>query len=181
MKRIAIDFAPPGLRRTLFHTSAAAWALFAGALALCLVAAFTAWSLHTQRRSDEAQLARAMARANALVVLPVQAPQARISPAQAGAVNRAVLQLNLPWRALHDAVATSTPGTIALLALEPDARKRSLKITAEAKNSDDMVDYVAALKEQPLFADVVILRHQVNDQDPNRPIRFQLEAAWKAR
>ncbi|MES3020092.1 MAG: PilN domain-containing protein [Pseudomonadota bacterium] len=176
-----IDFAAPGLRRALHRTGPGAWLLCVLALALCLAVAASAWSLLAQRRSDAAQLARADARANAVVVRELPAPQPRISEAQAGAVNRAVLQLNLPWRALHDAVAGATPASVALLALEPDARRRSLKITAEARTADDMIDYVSRLKEQDLFTDVVITRHEINDQDPNRPLRFQLEAAWMAR
>ncbi|HZV65151.1 MAG TPA: PilN domain-containing protein, partial [Telluria sp.] len=65
-------------------------------------------------------------------------------------------------------------------ALEPDARKRTMRITAEAKTSDDMIAYVEQLKQQELFAAVVLTRHEINDQDPNKPIRFQLDAQWTA-
>ena len=95
-------------------------------------------------------------------------------------MNAAVLQLNLPWRALQDAVAAATPPAIALLALEPDARKRSCASRAEARSSDDMIDYVERLKREELFSDVALTRHEINEQDPNRPIRFQLDAAWSA-
>jgi hypothetical protein len=37
-------------------------------------------------------------------------------------------------------VLAATPRTVALVAMEPDPRKRILKITAETKTSDDMVD-----------------------------------------
>jgi hypothetical protein len=63
-----------------------------------------------------------------------------IPEAQATFVNGAILQLNLPWRELQDAVLAATPRTVALVAMEPDPRKRILKITAETKTSDDMVD-----------------------------------------
>ncbi|UUZ49987.1 hypothetical protein LP420_07885 [Massilia sp. B-10] len=62
------------------------------------------------------------------------------------------MQLNLPWRALHDAIGAATPPEIAMLALEPDARKRTMKITAEAKSSDAMIGYVEELKKQELFS-----------------------------
>jgi Tfp pilus assembly protein PilN len=103
-----------------------------------------------------------------------------VPPAQADAVNAAVLQLNLPWRALHDAVQSATPAAIALLALEPDAKRRSLRITAEAKSSDDMIAYVVRLRGQDGFGAVALVRHEINEQDPNRPIRFQVDAAWSA-
>jgi hypothetical protein len=90
------------------------------------------------------------------------------------------MQLNLPWRALQDAIGAATPPTIAMLALEPDARKRSMKITAEAKSSDAMIAYVEELKKQELFSDVALTRHEINELDPARPIRFQIEAEWTA-
>jgi Tfp pilus assembly protein PilN len=104
-----------------------------------------------------------------------------IPEAQATFVNAAILQLNLPWRELQDAVLAATPRTVALVAMEPDPRKRILKITAETKTSDDMVDYIAALKDQESFSGVILTRHEINDADPNRPLRFQLEATWQAR
>jgi Tfp pilus assembly protein PilN len=67
---------------------------------------------------------------------------------------------------------------VALLALEPDARRRSLRITAEARNSDDMLAYVAKMQEQGWFASVALVRHEIAEQEPNRPLRFQLSAQW---
>lgn len=98
--------------------------------------------------------------------------------AQANAVNRAIAQLNLPWRDVFDAIETATPESVALLTLDPDAKKRLLKATAEAKTSDAMIAYIEQLKQEPFFDLVVLTRHEVNEQDPNRPIRFQFDAHW---
>lgn len=180
MKPLHIDFAPPSLRRALYRTSPRAWVLAAVALLLCAAAAVLGYRLMLQQRADQAQLNAALTRAKAPVVVAVAAEQPKISEVQAAAVNAAVMQLNLPWRALHDAIGSATPASIAMLALEPDARKRSMKITAEAKSSDAMIAYVEELKKQELFSDVVLTRHEINEQDPNRPIRFQIEAEWVA-
>ena len=180
MKRLEIDFAPRSWRRTLHHTRASAWILTGVALLLCVAAGALGARLLAQQRADRAQLHAALTRAKAPVMVSVAAPAQPIPDAQAAAVNSAVMQLNLPWRALHDAVGAATPARIALLALEPDARRRSIKITAEAKTSDAMIGYVEALKEQDLFAGVALTRHEINELDPNRPIRFQLEAEWRA-
>lgn len=177
MKPVRIDFAPPGMARTLHRTPPAAWMLAAFALILLLAAAVAAADLMKRQRAHERQLAVLQARA----AVPAAAPPAAATPiseTQAAAVNAAVMQLNLPWRALQDAVAAATPPGVALLALEPDARKRSLRISAEARTSDEMIDYVARLKREELFSDVALTHHEINDQDPNRPIRFELDAAW---
>ena len=127
----------------------------------------------------EGQLQRAQQRVLAATQGPAPWRPAPIAPAQAAAVNAAILQLNLPWRDLQDALASATPPDVALLALEPDARKRVLKITAETTSSDAMVAYVAQLKQQELFGTrVQLLRHEINALDPNKPLRFQLEARW---
>ena len=67
-----------------------------------------------------------------------------------------------------------------LLALEPDARKHVLRLTAEVKNSDDMIGYIELLKQQEFFSAVTLTRHEVSELDPNRPLRFQLDAEWRA-
>jgi Tfp pilus assembly protein PilN len=90
------------------------------------------------------------------------------------------MQLNVPGRDLVEAVRAATPGNVALLALalEPDAKRRTLRITAEAKNSDDMLAYVAKMEEQGWFGAVALVRHEIAEQEPNRPLRFQLSAQW---
>jgi hypothetical protein len=88
------------------------------------------------------------------------------------------MQLNLPWRDVLDAVEAATPESIALLMLEPDAKKRRLKGTAEAKSSESMISYIEELKRQKYFSEIILTRHETNDQDPNRPLRFLFEAQW---
>lgn len=178
MKPLRIDFAPPSLARTLFHTSRPAFALAAVALVLAGLAAAQALRLSEQRRLDAEQVARVVQHhAVPVQVAPVQA-KVTVSAAQAAAVNAAVLQLNLPWRDLQQAIGDATPATVALLALEPDARKRTVRITAEARGSDDMIGYIEQLQAQAWFTSVVLTHHETNDVDPNKPVRFQIDAQW---
>jgi Tfp pilus assembly protein PilN len=179
MKRVHIDFAPPGVRRTLFRTPRHAYALAWAALCLGGPAAIHAYGYLNAQRAWEAQLAARHARAGAPLATPVALRPPVATEGQAAAVNAAILQLNLPWRALHDAVKAATPPTVALLALEPDAKRRTLRITAEARGSDEMLAYVERLQREDWFADVALTRHEINEQDPNRPIRFQLDAQWR--
>ena len=41
-----------------------------------------------------------------------------------------------------------------------------------------MFGYLATLNHQSFFYAVLLTRHDINEQDPNRPIRFQFEAEW---
>ncbi|PIF09333.1 hypothetical protein [Janthinobacterium sp. 13] len=179
MTRLDIDFAPPGWRRSLHRVPVWAWMTGVLGVALAVTAACSGSAALQRQQLREGQLHRAQQRMMAAMQGPAPAPQIAIAPAQAAAVNAAILQLNLPWRDLQDALASATPPAIALLALEPDARKRVLKITAETTGSDAMVAYIAQLKQQELFgARVQLLRHEINALDPNKPLRFQLEARW---
>jgi Tfp pilus assembly protein PilN len=179
MKRVRIDFAPPSLRRTLFRTPRAGWALAYMAVILCLPLAFSANAYLKSERALEAELAARSAKVVAPSVVVAAPAKINISAPQAAAVNAAILQLNLPWRDLHDAVQGATPASVALLALEPDAKRRVLRITAEARSSDDMLAYVERLQDEAWITGVALTRHEINEQDPNRPIRFQLDAEWR--
>lgn len=180
MKPVRIDFAAPSLARTLYRTPPAAWMLAVLALGLCAGAGAVYAGLAKREQAHQAALAALRARSSVVVVAPVVDSRPPVSSTQAAAVNAAVLQLNLPWRALQEAVAGASQPGIALLSLEPDARKRSLKIGAEAKSADDMIEYIARLKRQELFADVVLTHHEISEEDPNHPVRFELDAAWSA-
>jgi Tfp pilus assembly protein PilN len=181
MKPMHIDFAPRSARHSLHQLHPALLAAGVVGALLCAGAALTGWKMAQQQREREHQIQHALERQAALSAAPVTVAKTAIPEAQAVFVNGAIMQLNLPWRALQDAVAAGTPKTVALVALEPDQRKQILKITAEAKSSDDMVGYVEELKQQELFSSVMLTRHEINEADPNRPLRFQLEAVWVAK
>lgn len=178
MNRIRIDFAPPSLSRSLLRTGLWTWLLFVMGVTLCLVAALNVNALTAkiaavdeETRSFETKLSERAA------AQPVS-KKITINEGQANAVNTAIAQLNLPWRDIFDAIEAATPATVALLALDPDAEKHIVKGLAEAKSSDEMIDYIARLKRQSFLQDVVLLKHEVNEQDSNRPLRFQFEAHW---
>jgi Tfp pilus assembly protein PilN len=176
-----IDFANAGWRRALYRVHPV---MLAGAAAgtLMLLAGAILGMQAAQQQAAREQTLQARQRSQAAAVrAPVRQPETAIPEAQAASVNAAVLQLNLPWRQLQDAIAAASSPAVALLALDPDPRKQVLKITAEAKNSDDMVGYIEQLKQQEFFTGAALLRHETNDQDPNRPLRFQVEVQWRTR
>jgi Tfp pilus assembly protein PilN len=97
------------------------------------------------------------------------------------AAARTVLnQLTVPWDALFQALESVDEPDAAVLALSPDAEKRQIKILAEAKNFAAMVSYHRKLAQHPLFTDVALADHEVMEQDPDRPVRFNLTGTWKA-
>lgn len=179
MKRLQIDFAPQSVRRGLWQTGPWTWLFCVCGAALMLVAILTANRLHagiaTAGEKTRAAQTKLLAREASLP----EPNKTDITEAQANTVNAAISQLNLPWRDILDAIEAATPAHVALLSLDPDAKKHLIRGHAEAKNSDEMIDYIWQLKRQPFLSDVVLLKHETNEQDPHKPLRFQFEAQWQ--
>lgn len=107
-------------------------------------------------------------------------PTETISIPEIEAINHAVSQMNLPWGDLFGIFEAHPNKGVALIALEPNGQKQLLSIVAEARKPEDMADYLGMLASDKFFTQVTLTRHEINEQDPNRPIRFTLEACWTA-
>ena len=101
-----------------------------------------------------------------------------VSSDSISAINLAIRQLNLPWSEIFTALEDTTPENIALLSLMPDAKGQTLSIVAEAKTTDEMVDYVRLLNSNRLFDTTSISKHEINEKDSNKPVRFEVLARW---
>ncbi|HYD82015.1 MAG TPA: hypothetical protein VEC06_19605 [Paucimonas sp.] len=178
MKRLDIDFAPRGGYMFPGRLHPAAWLAGAIALAAGAYAGSTLFDLARRHQELASEVRQARMQLSRQSMHRQPSPPAAVPEPQARTVNAAIAQLNLPWRDVFDAIEAATPATIALLSLEPDAAKQVVRGTAEAKNGDAMIAYIEELKKQPFFAFVVMTRHEVNLQDPNKPLRFQFEAQW---
>jgi hypothetical protein len=100
-----------------------------------------------------------------------------VEAAQAQYARQTVRNLNTPWAELLRALE-SAPTNVALLVVEPSAGKRSVAITAEASNAGDMLDYIAALHADGRLTRIALVSHQLQEQAPGAPLRFQLRANW---
>ena len=179
MNTLDIDFAPPGFNRALRRLKPWAFLAIVAGIALGAWSAMRAHEMLDRIAIEDITMHRATANLDKRAHAKPVVEKINISETEADAVNDAVAQLNVPWRDLLDAIESATPKDIALLSLDPDAAKHILRGTAEAKSGDDMVAYVEQLKKPGFFDVVVLTRHEVNEQDPNKPLRFQFEAHWQ--
>ena len=88
-------------------------------------------------------------------------------------------QLTIPWAALVGALENASSRDVALLQLQPDASQRRLHLTAEARDRQAMFSYLARLEAAPALAEVHLISHELQQQDPQRPIQFSLQAMLK--
>lgn len=178
MKPIQIDFAPPSLHRAVARTRPYAWLAALAGVALCVSAMAVGYG--TMQQAGEWQRRRLALREQQARNTPPAARTAPVTEAQASAINNTIARLNLPWRDLFQAIEAGTPADrIALLELSPDPTRHAIKGSAEARNAEDMLAYITRLGTQPFFTSVVLTRHEINEQDPNRPLRFQFVAEWR--
>lgn len=169
---LQIDFAP-GARRVSWTGR---WLLGAGAVLLAIGLAQSGRLLE-QRAQAKAALADAQARrARGAVAPPKGKPDAR-QVALIRATHQVSSDLTTPWSRLLTALG-ATGKEVALLSVEPSVAKRSVRLTAEARDSTAMLDYLAALQHDARLSCVVLLSHQVQLQAPGTPIRFQVQAQW---
>lgn len=94
---------------------------------------------------------------------------------QANAILR---ELAMPWNGLFTAVETSGEKDVALLSVQPDAQRRVLRLSGEARNLAALLRYVERLEKNPALSRVYLTQHEIRGQDPERPVRFALNADW---
>jgi Tfp pilus assembly protein PilN len=89
-------------------------------------------------------------------------------------------QLSLPWGSLVEALEQASTHDVAVLQLQPDADNRVLRLTAEARHSKAMFEYVRRLGAAKGLADAHVVSHHMQREDPQRPIQFSVQAAMKS-
>ncbi|HWU35247.1 MAG TPA: hypothetical protein VN023_08445 [Methylovorus sp.] len=93
------------------------------------------------------------------------------------AVKTVMAELALPWRPLFKTLEGLNTPEVKLLAIEPNARQRKIRITAEAMDVEGMLAYVQKLAAQAILRDVFLLTHEHSEGKP-MPVHFVVEAAW---
>ena len=90
-----------------------------------------------------------------------------------------VRQLALPWGTLVRAIEQAATRDVALLQLQPDADSRLVRLTAEARHREAMFDYVRRLAAAKGLANVHVVSHQVQQDDPRKPVQFSVQASMR--
>jgi Tfp pilus assembly protein PilN len=91
-----------------------------------------------------------------------------------------VRQLTLPWSDIIRAIEGASMPDVGILNMQPDAQQRLLKLTAEAKSREAMLEYVRRIAQTKGLSNVYIVNHQVRTEDASRPIQFSVQASLGA-
>ena len=95
--------------------------------------------------------------------------------------NHTIHQLNLPWDILFIQLEKAKDEGVALLEVEPNANTSAIKVVGEAKDYEAMLKYVRSLSAQGVLQGVYLTDHKMDDQNPDKPIKFSLEASWASK
>jgi hypothetical protein len=163
MQRIALDFV-----RRAPRSRWAGRVLLAVALGVAGDLAFTYAQLDRAVKANEAVVARAQPRKAV----------AQASPEELALARDTVERLGLPWTKLFAALESATSDQVALLAIEPDTKSGTVKISGDSKDYLAALGYVLNLSQADALSNVQLVRHELKQNDPQRPVAFSISAAW---
>jgi len=175
LRAIQLDFLQPTGRAL----RAGPWLLIAGTFAA--VAAIS-YEGHLKRETAAREERLATLQAIASRSLPSITARGADTPEVREQVKKAnaVLELmNVPWGELFAAIESAETGDVALLAVQPDARKRSVLIGGDARSLSAVFAYMERLERSKRLHGVVLLSHEVKSKEPGQPVAFTLSAAWQ--
>jgi len=170
MARLELDFAPARRNAPL------GWVLLAAGLVLATLAGVQFRAAHAERLAHAGELS---ALSGKLLPANAEAAGQAVDPRAAKAAAAVARDLRVPWSEMLTALEAVQARDVALLGVEPSPTRHNIRITAEAKTPDAMLNYVDALRGEA-FPEVHLASHQVQAQTPGEPVRFVVQARWKA-
>jgi hypothetical protein len=156
------------------------WALLiVGTLAAAL-ATDRSVEVWTSRARYGTELARLEAEGTASGRKPPAArtPADPRATARAAASRQLTQSLQRPWADLLDVIEVKPADDVALLSVEPSALKRTVRITAEARNTKAMLKHLDMLQSDSRLNMVTLMSHQRQAQLPGAPWRYQIQGTW---
>ncbi|HEX9395307.1 MAG TPA: hypothetical protein VF943_01080 [Burkholderiales bacterium] len=168
---LALDYAAPLQRRRWPGAAALAIAL---AIAAALVIRYG--EVQQERAALLARLDLQQAGTRAVRALP-----ARAAGDEAKSIEVVTRQLALPWPEMIESVESAANRQVALLVLQPEPERGTLRLTAEAGTPQAMLDYVRRLGESEALAGAHLVSHQVRRESAARPIQFVAQATLRGR
>lgn len=172
MRALRIDFAA---RR---GASPAGWMLLVAGLVAAVLVLFAHRDASERVAAQEAALRDVERSLPRTASRALTAQETRARKASLAAAQRIEDKLNLPWGALFSTLESLADDDVALLSLAPDPRKQQLRLSAEARTLEAMLAFHRRLEGSDELGDVALVNHEIVENAPERPVRFDLTARW---
>jgi hypothetical protein len=109
-----------------------------------------------------------------------QLPVSELTSTQIRGYNNVIRQLNVPWKNLFEDLESMTPMDVALISIEPDGARSTVKLVSEAKSLTTLLNYSSKLQQNGIFGRITYSKHETNEQDTNKPIRLSFELVLRS-
>lgn len=86
----------------------------------------------------------------------------------------------VPWDTLFRDIEAASGKDIAVLAIQPDANGKEVRLSGEARDSTALTAYLERLEAQPSLAYVFLAEHELKPEQGRGPLRFTVQANWVA-
>ncbi|MBD3813350.1 hypothetical protein [Thiobacillus sp.] len=145
------------------------------ALAVAGVAAMAwVWMNLQAAHATEAGLAMRIAALEKSQSRPAVQPVKRTDDAAQRTRSQVSAQLAYSWQPAFEALAAARSGKIALVSLDAVQSTSRLKLVAEARHLADAIAFIDALQQQPGIRRVELLQHELQADDAQKPLRFNI-------
>lgn len=123
-----------------------------------------------------------LAALNAAKRPPISRAEEIANDRAAVSMEQAAVDLATPWTVLLselEQVSKEMKGEVAVLAVEPDHAKHTVRVTAEARTLSLALAYVQRLQSSRSLNYPMLDRHETRADDAQHPVRFELTGEWK--
>ncbi len=87
-------------------------------------------------------------------------------------------RLSLPWVPLFKALESAQDKNVSLLAIEPNVKTGTVRLTAETSSLKQALTYLDRLQQQQALSEVTLIEHEIAVETAGQPLRFTLSLAW---
>ncbi len=177
MQRLQIDFGSVKNR-----SGWAGWVLLAAAIAVLSDLGVSYYQTRNAVAENEARLAallrpgRLAHAGNGVGRMPAASS---VAPEELAHAADSFQRLATPWKNLFSALESTATDKVALLAVEPDPKTGTVMISGESKDYLAALNYVLGLSQAKTLSNVRLVKHEVRQNNPQRPVGFSISASWK--
>lgn len=171
MRPLDLDF-----RRQRPASPWAGWVLLAIALAFTTELGISYYGVRKAIGQNEARLAKTGRPTDGAG--RAAAASKGISSEELAFARETIQRLSMPWDNLFGALESAATDQVALLAIEPDPKSGTVAISAEGKDYAAALNYVLELSRAKTLSQVHLVKHELQESDPQRPVAFSVSASW---
>lgn len=175
MRALNLDFQPRPCSGPL------GWSLLGGGVLLALLCFAVQQHLdaHTEQQQGHLQTTQRQLTGDSSAKSTLSPAETREQAANLAEMRKVSQQLRRPWERLFAMLEAMPRDDVALLTLTPDARKGQVRISAEARDLQAMLDFHKRLEASDELSDVSLLSHEIVVKSPEQPVQFNLSATWE--